>query len=597
VRAHGIVASLVLGVCLAAQKPPAGTLVEKGLGAALDAAIRQAAKPFWGCAVVAADARLVLAKGYGAADYEKLPNGPRMLYDLGGLGALFTMAAALALAEDKKLGLEDPVAKRVAVWPEERGVRIRHLLEHTSGLPPDVPWQDGEAAALSTALQRFGAAVLVDEPGRAFHFSPLNANLLAAVVEQAAQMRFDEALRRLVLQPAGMSDTGPCQDRRLDDKRQTIRRSPGAKPGTGVLAFEMNWAHRGARGLVTTGLDLHAFFMALFAGKIFAPPEVERLLRPLPGPDGFAVRELRVAGEVFTELLGATAGYRTRVVVHTATRSWIVLLSNDLAELDPLEVGLAAILWRARLAAAAASAPGGSAGAPPGDAPARSDPAPAAGEPAPVTAAIAARFVGSYELRSGGALQIVHEGGALHLVGTGLQPAARICFARWTSDIERPLRRCEDRGLAALAAALQGDEPALRRCCRSDDAAAAVRVLLASLVQAHGPAAAPVHLGTMPKPNGNGAATGWFRVACGSTDCALELAFDAQAAIAGVVRAGAPPPFRIPLRVLRADLASARSLAGPAILVSIEGTGAARWLVYEDATPGAAGLLECPLAQ
>jgi CubicO group peptidase (beta-lactamase class C family) len=91
-----------------------------------------------GCALgVIKDGKLVYARGYGMANLEHgVPNGPKLVYDIGSTSKQFTAASVLLLARQGKLSLDDDVRKFVPELPDYGAkVTLRNLLQHTSGLP------------------------------------------------------------------------------------------------------------------------------------------------------------------------------------------------------------------------------------------------------------------------------------------------------------------------------------------------------------------------------------------------------------------------------------------------------------------------------
>ncbi len=79
----------------------------------------------------------VLASGaYGFADLENhVPASVGTVYAIGSLTKTFTAAAVLALADDGKLSLDDPLGKFVPSFPEPgRSATLRQILSHTSGI-------------------------------------------------------------------------------------------------------------------------------------------------------------------------------------------------------------------------------------------------------------------------------------------------------------------------------------------------------------------------------------------------------------------------------------------------------------------------------
>ncbi len=124
------------------------------------------------------------------------------------VASISKMATASAIVASAALGRIDLDAEVAGLldWHGApgalRGVRLRHLLSHTSGLtdhagyivdPPDSPLD---------LIARAPAAKAGTPPGRFFRYANLNYILAGIVLERAWNERFDRILRRLVLDPA-----------------------------------------------------------------------------------------------------------------------------------------------------------------------------------------------------------------------------------------------------------------------------------------------------------------------------------------------------------------------------------------------------------
>ncbi len=582
-----LVLAAILAATATAQKRGDGTVVVGDLGRDLDATVLATMPDFWGCVVVARGGELCLAKGYGSADGAQLANGPRILYDTGSFAGHFTQALALRLQKEKKLRLDEPVGRYLRGVPADKAkLTVRHLLEHRSGLPVEVELDDGAARVLRTAVERLLAAKLDDEPGATVRYSAANMILLAAVLETVGGGRFEELLHKRVFQPARMDDTGCLGDRRLDKNRQSLRRSPRDPDGEGVLAADLTWAARGARGVISTGLDLHAWFDALLGGRVLDDDDRAVLLRPLDGRDAWSVTRRSFGGIELVELAGVTQGYRSRVLLVPGTRTWIVLLSDQVTELQRLQGALARVL-----AGQAPPPPGEGRPEPkPEPKPAeRPEPEPAAPPLTGPPSAMAVRFVGTFAAPGGGRFVVTAHGDRLTVLGLGLQPSARTTLGRWPDGAEAAeLRRCEDAGLAAIARLQQGDHAGAAAAFAGDDALVRAR---AALRAATGGATAPriEFAGTDP-----GARESWFWVDVADGRW-LKGAWAKDGRLQGLERSPTAPPFVAACELQRPDWAVGRSADGTVVSVSVEGEGQDRRLVWEDATAGADGILECGL--
>ena len=79
----------------------------------------------------------ILMKGYGMANLEHdVPATEQTVYRIGSVTKQFTSVAIMRLVEQGKLSLDDDVTKYVPNAPTHgRRILVRHLLNHTSGIP------------------------------------------------------------------------------------------------------------------------------------------------------------------------------------------------------------------------------------------------------------------------------------------------------------------------------------------------------------------------------------------------------------------------------------------------------------------------------
>ncbi|MFF3596830.1 serine hydrolase domain-containing protein [Kitasatospora indigofera] len=131
------------------------------------------------------------------------------VYDLASLTKVTaTLPAVLRLADTGALALDDPVCRHLPGFtgPGKDAVTVRHLLTHTSGLPPHRPLHELDA----TPAERLAAALaepLVTAPGTAVAYSDLGFVALGEIVRGVAGAPLDQAVRTLVLDPLGMDAT------------------------------------------------------------------------------------------------------------------------------------------------------------------------------------------------------------------------------------------------------------------------------------------------------------------------------------------------------------------------------------------------------
>lgn len=120
--------------------------------------------------------------------------------------------AALKLVERGIISLADPVADYLPQITDagKKGLTIRHLLTHTSGLPDQLPNNRALRMTLSP-LQRFidGACTVPLDfpPGRGTQYQSMGFVLLAAVMEAVTRTPLPQFLDRELFKPLRMEDT------------------------------------------------------------------------------------------------------------------------------------------------------------------------------------------------------------------------------------------------------------------------------------------------------------------------------------------------------------------------------------------------------
>lgn len=123
------------------------------------------------------------------------------LFDLASVTKTVTALTALRLIDAGALDPEAPVAEHLDA--PHAAITPRHLLTHTSGLPPVMPlWRVPGGRRGRMAAVR--SAPLVTAPGEAHAYSCIGYILLGQVIEQVTGRTLPRVARDLVLDPAGM---------------------------------------------------------------------------------------------------------------------------------------------------------------------------------------------------------------------------------------------------------------------------------------------------------------------------------------------------------------------------------------------------------
>lgn len=146
-------------------------------------------------------------KAYGAraVEPERVGMTEDTIFDAASLTKVMaTTPAVMLLIERGKIELDAPVKK---YWPEfgaagKEDITIKHLLTHTSGLPP------GLATTLRDALEQTCAQSPTVAAGTKFRYSDINFIALGEVVHRVSGQTLDQFCAAEIYGPLKMTDTG-----------------------------------------------------------------------------------------------------------------------------------------------------------------------------------------------------------------------------------------------------------------------------------------------------------------------------------------------------------------------------------------------------
>lgn len=324
----------------------------------------EAKDAFSGSVIVVDGGKQVLEKGYGFADRSaKRKNLPDTLFRIGSISKQFAASAVLALVQDGKLALTDPVSKFFPDYPKENltsdgaEVTVHHLLSHTTGLPDPL----GDATLKKAVWRRAIAPTeqvdagkkmpLVRKPGTAFEYVNYNFLLAALIVEKLSGEPYESFLKKRFFAPLGMNDTGtvlPASEAAraalgyADDtsgERTTLSDDPVFKDRDVTFAF-------GSGQIYSTVRDLAKWDRALADEKILPATSRDLLFKPNLDDYGYGWVIQKKAGVTMEWHNGALSplGFTALVVRVPAKDRFVAYLANlDLDLIQPFEAKVEAL--------------------------------------------------------------------------------------------------------------------------------------------------------------------------------------------------------------------------------------------------------------
>lgn len=300
--AAAFLVALITGIAICSSCSPRRPLKEQ-IQKELDSLHAQYRFPGATAACILPDGT-VEAFAVGLADIEhNIPMTPQSRMLAASIGKTFTGATILALAQENLLSLDDPVSKWLGdrPWysrlPNHEEITIRHLLNHTSGIPDHVESEDFARA--------FGRdAELQNEPmppeklisftwdrqplfkaGEGWSYTDTGYILLGLIIEKITGRSYYEEVKRRFLEPWHLDLTSPSDRRELSGLASGYMAAEnrfGLPARTTIRPEVMAW-HPGIEwtggGFVSNPRDLVVWGKNLFEGRAVKGRYLDDLLK------------------------------------------------------------------------------------------------------------------------------------------------------------------------------------------------------------------------------------------------------------------------------------------------------------------------------
>ena len=189
---------------------------------------------------VTGKSRLIYTEGFGRADLPgNRPATPDTAYLWFSMSKIATATVAVRLADEGALDLDAPVSDYFPAYRARTGSqpRVRQLLSHTAGAPNPVPLRWVLPADATAAEVRTRTCRILDRHGRPSRpaggparYSNVGYLVLAEVISAAAGEPFEDHVRRVLLQPAGMHATDYTPPETADRATGYVRLPRGLAP-------------------------------------------------------------------------------------------------------------------------------------------------------------------------------------------------------------------------------------------------------------------------------------------------------------------------------------------------------------------------------
>ncbi len=169
---------------------------------------------FTGNVLIAENGKPIFQKSYGQAFREKnIDLNSETVFELASVSKQFTAMGIMILKKQGKLSYDDNLRRFISELPYTN-ITIRHLLQHTSGLPDyfqftQPHWDSTKIMTnddIISIMEKHHPPVLF-APGEKWEYSNTGYALLASVIERASGKSFQEFLSENIFKPLGMNRT------------------------------------------------------------------------------------------------------------------------------------------------------------------------------------------------------------------------------------------------------------------------------------------------------------------------------------------------------------------------------------------------------
>lgn len=305
---------------------------------------------FYGSVLIRKGSFLLYFKNHGFTSIETQQHiDDRTNFELASVSKPFTAMAIMILMEQGRLTYEDPVEWYLPELPY-KAITVRHLLNHTSGLPDYMllfheHWDKSKIATNMDVLRllaEFKPASLF-EPGTKWEYSNTGYVLLALIIERVSGGSYSNFLKKHIFDTVGMNDTRvstfmPGRSRDVRDALGYLRTEEGfVLPEDSEETSYVRYLGGiyGDGTVRSTPRDLLAWDRALYDHSLVQEETWLEAIQPTSLPDGssaeygfgWIVYQTEELGRIVSHG-GSWPGYSTTLIRYIDKDACIIYLSN-----------------------------------------------------------------------------------------------------------------------------------------------------------------------------------------------------------------------------------------------------------------------------
>jgi CubicO group peptidase (beta-lactamase class C family) len=308
-------------------------------------------KDFSGVILIAENGKPIYHKAFGYREFaDQIPLQTSDIFELASVSKQFTAMIIMMLKEKGLLNYDDSVSKYLQI--PYKGMTIRNLLTHTSGLPDyqeimDKYWDKSKVAGNPDCIEYLNkyAPPKHFEPGEKYEYSNTAYMLLASIAEKASGKDFIELCRKWIFGKLKMKST---DIRTLEEKKATKNFAIGhiyveernkyvradSFPSSNYTIWLGN--RKGPGRISSTAADLLKWDKALYTEKLIKQSTLQDAFTPMKLNDGsfsnygfgWSLRADSTLGKIVSHT-GDNPGYKTQIIRYISKKKTLIVLNNN----------------------------------------------------------------------------------------------------------------------------------------------------------------------------------------------------------------------------------------------------------------------------
>ena len=234
---------------------------------------------FRGAVLVGKHGEIAWSGGFGTTSpTESTKIDERSLFEIASSTKSLTALAVGRLHEDGKLDLDDSIAKYFDVPANCHKITLRHLLNHTSGIPGSNV--EGHPSDFRLALEKFLRGGPRTEPGTRYQYWNQGYSILSEVIAKVSGRSYTDYVREAIFKPASMSASCFNGDPCPAEFSAVVGTARGRAPRSALdhPYGSYGYQYRGMGGAVTNLRDLWHLDRALATEKILSKRTFDEMI-------------------------------------------------------------------------------------------------------------------------------------------------------------------------------------------------------------------------------------------------------------------------------------------------------------------------------